>query len=60
MISVVATHLPPPNPSPLRILILDDTAFDAALAVAAPEEAPVAFVTGSGCHERKRDESDFC
>jgi hypothetical protein len=30
MISVAATHLPPPNPSPLRIL--DDTAVDAELA----------------------------
>ena len=39
MISVAAIHLPPPNPSPLRILIRDDTAVDAELAVAALEEA---------------------
>ena len=39
MISVAATHLPPPSPLPLRILIVDDTAVDAELAVAALEEA---------------------
>ena len=39
MISASTTRIPLPNPSRLRILILDDTPFDAELAVAALEEA---------------------